>query len=70
MEPASATASSTVVGALFSNGSMAEWVSAIAATIALAQRLDNEREIDEGDKHEVEFVESAEQAAKALEPAE
>jgi hypothetical protein len=35
MEPASATASSTVVGALFSNGSMAEWVSAIAATIAL-----------------------------------
>jgi hypothetical protein len=33
----------------------------------LAQSFDDEREVDEGDEHEIEFVEAAEDAAKALE---
>jgi len=30
------------------------------------QRLDDERAVDEGDEHKIEFVEAAEEAAKAL----
>ena len=38
--------------------------------LTLAQRLNDEREVDKGDEHEIEFVEATEDAAEALEPSE
>jgi len=38
--------------------------------LTLSHCLDDEREVDEGDQYEVEFVESTENAAKAIEASE
>ena len=35
-----------------------------------SERFDDQREIDKGDKHHVEFLESRENASKSLQPSE
>jgi hypothetical protein len=39
------------------------------APLTLSKRFDDEREIDKGDEHEIEFIEATEDAPEAFEPA-